>query len=322
MLEGLEFSRLHDAAQAAEALGFDLLTFPDHFILEQPGGGYDSSALRYDAIVNAAVAAQATTRVKIGHMVLCNLFRHPAITAQSLLSLDHLSNGRLIAGLGAGWTAREFAMTGILFPSITTRLWMLEEALAVIRDLWTKERTTFAGEFYNLREAVLSPKPLQKPCPPILVGGSGRGVLRIAARHADIVNIIVELGRSGHLTFDAIGKLTADAFQQKVAFVREQASKAGRDPAALTISSSIFAWSLVDSPSQARKEAAKLGALMGSSTLEVLGSPLFLFGTAEAMVGELKRRAGEWGVSQFVFAAQDPDEIRRLAEQVLVPLRT
>ena len=85
----------------------------------------------------------------IGHLVLCNLFRHPAITAQSLMTLDHLSSGRLLAGFGTGWTETEFRMTGIPFPRIAERLRMLDEALTCIKSLWTKEETTFAGEFYH-----------------------------------------------------------------------------------------------------------------------------------------------------------------------------
>jgi probable F420-dependent oxidoreductase len=321
MLEGLEFARLRDMAQAAQTLGFDLLTFPDHIVMELPGGDYDPRALRYDAVVSAAVAAEAATKIKIGHLVLCNLFRHPAITAQSLASLDHLSGGRLVAGLGAGWTAREFSMTGLPFPPAPARLRMLDESLAVIRSLWTLEKTTFAGEFYHLREAILWPKPAQKPHPPILVGGSGRGLLRVAAKHADIVNIIVELGRIGRMTAETIAKLTGDGFKERVRFVREQARQAGRDPAALVISNSIFAARLVDSPAAVRKEAAGIAAAIGSSAAVVLASPLFLVGTPQDAIGELKRRADEWGVSQFIFGAMDEAAMRRLAEQVLAPLR-
>jgi probable F420-dependent oxidoreductase len=321
MLVGVELMRLRDLAQTAQALGFDLLTFPDHLLLEQPGGNYDPRALRHDPFVSAAVAAEATTKIKLGHLVLCNPFRHPAITAQALASLDHLSGGRLIAGLGAGWTAREFAMFGLSFPPAPARLRMLDESLTVMRSLWSGEATTFAGEFYHLREAILWPAPAQKPHPPILVGGSGRGLLRVAAKHADIVNIIVELGRVGRMTTETIDKLTAERFTDKVRFVREQARQAGRDPGALAISNSIFAARLVDSPAAARKEAAAIAGAIKSNAAAVLASPLFLIGTPEEAAAELSRRARQWGVSQFVFGGMDEATTRRLAEQVLAPLR-
>src|SRR5207247_436223 len=102
----------------------------------------------YDPMVQAAVVAEATRRVRIGHLVLCNLFRHPAVTARSLATLDELSGGRLVAGLGSGWTETEFRMTGIAFPEVTTRLRMLDEALTCIRGLWGGEPFSFAGELY------------------------------------------------------------------------------------------------------------------------------------------------------------------------------
>jgi alkanesulfonate monooxygenase SsuD/methylene tetrahydromethanopterin reductase-like flavin-dependent oxidoreductase (luciferase family) len=194
-LATIGFSQVRDAARTAEQLGYDLVVFPDHFVHEQPGGTFNPDALAHDSILLAAAAAQATHRIRVGHLVLCNLFRHPALTAQSLMSLDHLSAGRIVAGLGAGWSQVEFAMTGMAFPDIGTRLRMLDEAIVCIRGLWTRERMSFEGEFYHLHEAVLSPKPLQRPHPPILLGGSGRGALRLMAKHADVANIILETGR-------------------------------------------------------------------------------------------------------------------------------
>ena len=170
----MEPSRFRDIAQATENLGFDLITLPDHIVMEGPERSYDPRTLAYDPIMIAAVIADATKNIRIGHLVLCNLFRHPVITAQSLMTLDHVSGGRLLAGLGTGWTETEFQMTGIQFPPIDARLRMLDEALTCIRSLWTNERTSFAGEFYKFTDAILWPKPIQKPHPPIIVGGGGK----------------------------------------------------------------------------------------------------------------------------------------------------
>jgi alkanesulfonate monooxygenase SsuD/methylene tetrahydromethanopterin reductase-like flavin-dependent oxidoreductase (luciferase family) len=124
----MDFAAVRAAAQTAEELGYHLVVFPDHFVHEQPGGKYDPHAIAHDSILLAAAAAQATRTIRIGHLVLCNLFRHPAVTAQALMSLDHLSGGRLVVGLGAGWTEIEFRMTGIEFPDIGARLRMLDES--------------------------------------------------------------------------------------------------------------------------------------------------------------------------------------------------
>src|SRR5215470_14700743 len=114
----LEPDTVRDLSQTVEGLGYDLIVFPDHIVIEGPEGQYDPHTLAYDVISLATVVADSTTKIRVGHLVLCNQFRHPAITAQSLVTLDHVSNGRLIAGLGSGWTETEFRMTGIPFPPI------------------------------------------------------------------------------------------------------------------------------------------------------------------------------------------------------------
>src|SRR5262245_32049340 len=170
----LGWSELRDMAQAAEGLGFDALYFPDHLVAEGPER-QRMGLPAYDPVVQAAVVAGATKRLRIGHLVLCNLFRHPAVTARSLATLDELCGGRLVAGLGTGWTETEFQMTGLPFPDIATRLRMLDEALTCMRSLWSKDATSFAGEFYQLDGCILWPKTVQQPAPPILLGGGGKG---------------------------------------------------------------------------------------------------------------------------------------------------
>lgn len=316
-LAKMDFPQVRDAAQAAEQLGYHLVVFPDHFVHEPPGGDYDPHAIMHESILLAAAAAEATSTIRIGHLVLCNLFRHPMLTAQSLMSLDHLSGGRLIAGLGAGWTETEFRMTGIDFPDIGTRLRMLDEALSCIRALWTRERTTFDGEFYRLRDAILSPKPIQRPHPPIVIGGGGRGALRVMAKHADIANIIVETGGPGHLTLENMGKVTDAVFRQRARFVREEAARLGRDPNRITISDPIFSVTIADSSKAAEAIARDAARMLGISPEEAPRSALFLIGTPEQCAAELSRRAAEWGVGHFTFATGDAATTRRLAEEVL-----
>ena len=314
----LECDRLREAAQAAEELGFDLITLPDHVIYEGPEGQYDPNALAYDPMICAAVVCQATHKVRVGHLVLCNLFRHPVMTAMSLTTLDRMSGGRLVAGLGTGWTETEFKMTGIPFPDITTRLRMLEEALHCIRSLWTEQKTTFKGEFYHFNQAVLSPKPVQKT-PPILLGGGGKGLLRLAGKHADYVNIISEVGSKGKITFENIRKMTDDAFRAKVKFVRDEAARCGRDPHSVRISNFVFNLVLTDSPEMTRNVAEGMAPVFRQSTEGILQSPLALIGTPEECVRELRRRRDQWGVEQFIFSVPDAnlDTMRKLSEQVI-----
>ena len=317
----LEFPRYRDVAQEAEELGFELITCPDHIVQERPGGQVDGTALAYDPFLIAAAMAEATKKIQVGQLVLCNLFRHPAITAQSLTSLDRLSNGRAIAGMGTGWTETEFRMTGIPFPDITTRLRMLDEALTCMRSLWTNEETTFDGEFYHFKDAILWPKPVRKPHPPFLLGGSGKGLLRIAAKHAECVNIISDVGKAGQITFESIQKLTDDSFRAKVKFVREEAKKHGRDPRSIRLSNVIFTLGIVDSKAEGDAIAENMGAMFGISAEAARQSPMSLIGTPEECTAELQRRAREWEIEQFIFSGGAENMLRRLAEEVLRPLR-
>jgi probable F420-dependent oxidoreductase len=316
-LATIDLDAVRESARTAEELGFHLVVFPDHFVHESPGGGYDPHAIAHDSILLAAVAAQATRTIRIGHLVLCNLFRHPAVTAQALMSLDHLSGGRLVAGLGAGWTESEFRMTGIGFPDIARRLRMLDESLTCIRSLWTQERTTLEGEFYRLNDAILWPKPLQQPHPRILIGGAGRGALRLMAKHADVANIAVNTGKPATLTLKDMSKVTDAVFRDRANFLRAEAARLGRDPKSITISNAVFSVMLADSPAAAEASAREIGLMLGIPAREAPRSALFLIGTPEQCIEELNRRAAEWGVGQFIFAGGTPESTRRLANEVL-----
>jgi probable F420-dependent oxidoreductase len=317
----LELPRLRDVGQTAEGLGFDVLYLPDHIVHEGPERQHDPHHLSYDVMIQAAVLCEATRRARVGHLVLCNLFRHPVMTAQSLATLDHLSGGRVVAGLGAGWTETEFRMTGIPFPDIATRLRMLDEALTCMRALWTHEQATVEGEFYRLSEAILWPKPVQRPHPPIVLGGSGRGLLRVAARHADVVNIISEVGQGGYIAMAKVGALTDDAFRAKVRFLREEAGRHGRDGAAIGISNVCFTTIVTDSPDATRAMAESIGRMLRVPAEVLVRAPLALIGTPEECAAELTRRMRAWEVSEFVFPFTGEDTMRRLAEDVLPRVR-
>ena len=127
--------------------------------------------------------------IRIGTLVLCNGYRPPALLAKMAATLDVLSGGRLEFGYGAGWHSEEFAGYGYDFPPVPTRIRQMEEGLTVIKQLWSDERATFAGKFYQLNDAYCEPKPMQRPHPPITIGGGGEQLLlRAVARHADIWN--------------------------------------------------------------------------------------------------------------------------------------
>ena len=317
-LGGLPAEDLLETARKAEVWGYAALYVPDHWAHEGRGGvGLDDGALAWEATTILGAIGAVTLRARIGALVLCNLFRHPASTAQAMTTLDHATQGRAVFGIGSGWTKAEFEMMGVPFPDVKVRLRMLDEALRVVKMLWTESRTTFVGEFYRLTDAFLSPRPVQSPHPPILLGGSGKGLLRIAARHADHVNVISDAGRAGTILMSEVAKLTEDAFKAKLDFVRTEAKAAGRDPDAIVFSSTIFMPMIADTEAAAHDFAKGMGSMFGLSPEQVMRMPMALIGTPAQCVAELQRRAREWGTRHYVMSTfGGPQTAERFAREV------
>ncbi|MEW6267723.1 MAG: LLM class flavin-dependent oxidoreductase [Thermodesulfobacteriota bacterium] len=307
-----------ETARNAEAWGYATLYVPDHWAYErQAGGGLDDGANAWEATTILGAVAAVTAKARIGALVLCNLFRHPATTAQHIATLDHVSNGRAILGIGSGWTKAEFEMMGMPFPDVKPRLRMLDEAVRVIKSLWTESRTTFEGEFYRLADAFLVPKPLQSPRPQVMLGGSGKGILRIAAREADHVNVISDAGRAGTILMSEVAKVTEDAFKAKLDFVRTEARAAGRDPDAITFSSTLFMPMLTDTEAAGDEFASNMGGMLGLSGEQVKRMPMTLIGTKEQWIAELKRREREWGVKHYIMSGfGGPQLAERFAREI------
>jgi F420-dependent oxidoreductase-like protein len=169
----------------ADEAGFDSCWTFDHFASI---GGDDPSGDVFEGWTHLAAMAEGTSRVRVGCMVTGNTYRHPAVLAKMAATVDHISNGRLEFGLGAAWAEVEHLMLGLEFGTVRDRMDRLEEACQVIKSLWTRPRTTFAGQHYQLADALANPKPVQTP-PPLWIGGSGRKrTLRITAMYADAWN--------------------------------------------------------------------------------------------------------------------------------------
>ena len=176
-----------DVWRTADESGFDHIWAFDHLQAIGP----DPAQPILDGWTILASMAEVTKRARIGLNVTGNLYRHPGLLAKIATTVDHLSSGRLEFGLGAAWNEPEFAMMGQPLPGAGQRIRMLDEACRVIKALWTAERAAFAGRYYTITDAIAEPKPVQKPHPPIWVGGSGPQLtLRVAARHADVWNAL------------------------------------------------------------------------------------------------------------------------------------
>jgi probable F420-dependent oxidoreductase len=312
---GLPLQKLVALAQAAEETGYTTFYLGDHLLLAQSGVHAEQEP-NLDAMTSAAVLFGATRKLRIGHLVLNNLFRHPIITAQALTTLDHIGGGRLIAGIGTGWTEAEFAMSGIAFPDMKARGEMLDEALTCIRSLWTEEVTNFEGKHYQLRNAVLWPKPLQKPYPPIMVGGGGRPIVRTAAKHADISNITWELGRAGKFDPSYLTQFDEARFKERIGYMAEQCEKNGRPRNAVAVSNLIGSCVVTDSDAASAKTVDGVARALGFTAEQVRHCPMLLIGTPDACITELRDRAKAFGVSQFIVTTKSEKTTRTLGEKI------
>jgi F420-dependent oxidoreductase-like protein len=217
---------MRDCWQIADDAGFDHLWNFDH-MAGVKSGGLESSI--FEAWTLLAAMAEATTRVRIGCLVTGNTYRHPAVLAKTAVTVDHLSGGRLEFGIGAAHAEAEHTMYGI--AGLDHRIGRLSESLQVMKLLWTRKRSDFEGNYYQLRDAIANPKPLQQPHPPIWMGGRGPATIKLIARHADVWNLtgIKDAAEAGEL-----GKTLS-----------EECERQGRDSATLRWSAQVF-WDGVD----------------------------------------------------------------------------
>lgn len=192
-----------------EDLGYAVLQVPDHL------GNQFSPTLALLA------AAEASPTLRLGTLVLDINYRHLALLAKEVATLDLLSEGRFELGLGAGWIARESQMTGIPFDPAGQRVGRLEEAVQALKGLFSDGSMTFAGRYYSLDGFEVLPKPLQRPHPPLLLSGGGKRMLSIAGRYADIITLNPPVAPDGN-SID-MAEATADATAQQIAWVREAA---------------------------------------------------------------------------------------------------
>jgi F420-dependent oxidoreductase-like protein len=216
-----DYPVLRDFWLAADDLGFHSVATYDHFY-----GLIDHTVPTFEGWTTLAAMAAVVQRARLSCMVTGVTYRNPAVLAKMAVTVDHISGGRLEFGLGAGWHEAEHRGYGIEFPSAGTRVAMLDEALTVIRRLWTEESVTFEGRFYTLTDALCEPKPVQQPHPPIVIGGEKPKMLRVVARHADEWNV------PSHGDVHAWAATSAN--------LDEACAETGRDPAEIRRSVQLF----------------------------------------------------------------------------------
>jgi probable F420-dependent oxidoreductase len=303
-LSALPGDQFADRVKRIEALGYSTVFWPDHW------------GAQYEPVAALAAAAALTTKLKVGSLVYGVDYRHPVVLAKAAATIQLISNGRHEFGLGAGWMRSDYEQAGMAYDKASVRIERLDEALTIIRSMWTEPKTSLAGRHYHVTDVPRAVEPAPARPPAVLVGGGGKKVLTIAGRHADIVGINPAIPE-GRVLPTTVHDLAPESVRQKVGWVREAAEAAGRDFGAIELQSLIFVTAVTDDPTGIRAAVSKQTGMSVADVAECAG---FLTGSGPEICDRLAKRREETGISYVVIQGGDPATIERFAEGVVAPL--
>lgn len=264
-------------ARLAEQLGYDTVVLPDHV---------GNQFAPMPALISAA---EATEKIRVGTFVLDNDFRHPLLLAQEAATVDVLTDGRFELGVGAGWMGQDYGRLGATFDPPDVRVRRFKEAVELVGLYLSGEPFSFEGSHYRVSDVEPRPVPVQRPGPPLLIGGGGKQILAFAAQEADIVSVFLRSMPDGS-GFD-VSELRTAHYQRKIDRVREIAHEAGRRPE-LNVLLQYFEITN-DRMSVADEHAREIG----TDAEDLLGLPFELIGTVGQMCDDLVERREEFGIS-------------------------
>jgi probable F420-dependent oxidoreductase len=280
-------------ARRVESLGYDVLVMPDHL------------GRQLSPVAALTAAAAATTRLRLGAFVFANDYRHPLILAREAVTLDLLSGGRFEMGLGAGWKTGDYRALGLPYDPGPRRVDRLEEAVPLVKRLIAGETVTHAGEHYRLDRASVGIKPVQKPRPPLAIGGGGPRMLRLAAREADIVGLVPGFTARG---WPRVGEATEGATARKVALLREAA---GERFERLELNLQLGDAGLIGGGNSLLGSVAAAASWVPSA---IVGSPYVLYGTLSSARERLLRRRDRLGISYYTVPGHAMESMAPLVE--------
>lgn len=292
------FAKALAAAQWADAHGFFSVSINDHFF--SPLGTAQTPQLECFSTLSAIAAA--TTNVRLAPAVTAMSFRPPPLLAKIASTLDHLSNGRLVLGLGSGWQRSEYDAHGYPYPSNLERLDRLDDGIKLIKAMWTEDEPIYKGRYFSIDKAYNNPRPVQKPHPPIMVGGSGKKLLEITGAHAQIANLIPPIVNGKDFVQDPAAAVKFDKAQLKrrVEMLRGSVKAAGRAADAVEISGMAML-NLARTKSDADNAIKAMAARMGFPSEEATrNAPVILAGTPEEVRRELRSRIEEFGMTYYI----------------------
>ena len=278
-------------------MGYATLYLPDHF------------GQQVGPVAGLMAAADATTTLRIGSLVFDNDYRHPAVLAKEAASLDLLSEGRFDFGIGAGWMISDYEQTGMAYDPPGTRIARLAEALTIIKKFFAGGEFSFEGDHYTIKGLEGSPQPVQRPHPPIVLGGGGRKMLELAVREADTINVNFDL-REGRRGANVARTGLAEATDEKLSWIREAAGER------LT-QVELGVWILQAFVTDERETvASRLSPLFTLEAADVLASPHVLIGTVEQIAADLVARRERYGISHIVVPGDAADSLAPVVERL------
>jgi probable F420-dependent oxidoreductase len=272
-----------DLARQAEDLGYSTLTISDHL---------DDQFAPGPALV---AAAAATTTLRVGTLVYCNDYHHPVVLAREAATIDLLSDGRFELGMGAGWMTSDYERAGIALDAARTRIDRLDEAVTIVKGLFGDEPVDLDGDHYQVTGLLGAPRPVQRPHPPLLIGGGGRHMLSLAARHADIVGLNIDM-RAGIIGEPSGPTATAEATHRKLGWIREAAGDRFDD---LELQVRIHLAQITDDRPGL---SALTSPFFGLTVEEGLVTPHALAGSVAEIVEQCQARREEFGISYIGFS--------------------
>ncbi len=274
-----------EQARKVEDLGYSSLSLPDHF---------DGQLSPTPALM---AAADATTTLRVGALVWCNDYRHPVVFASEMATLDILSEGRLELGLGAGWMKTDYDAAGMTYDRPGIRIERMIESMQILRGLFGEGAFSFEGDHYNITDLDLQPKPIQSPVP-ILLGGGGPRMLKLAGKHADIVGVNPNL-KSGAIDETTVADATAERYAEKINWVKEGAGDRFDD---IELQIRIFMTMITDDRDGT---AEALGPGLGMNKEQALASPLAVVGNVDQICQTLIERREIYGFSYITLGAEN-----------------
>jgi len=297
--EGKDFQTIKNYVLRAEEIGFESVWMPDHFFTFPT----PSSKSYLEVLSLLSALAAVTSKIRLGILVLGNSYRPPAMIAKITSTIDNVSNGRLEVGIGAGWFEPEYNAYGYAYPKASMRIDQLKEAVQIIKLMWTQESPSFEGKYYKISEAICSPRPVQKPRPPITIGGEGERILGVVAAEAD---------RWNFRGFFA----TVEEFREKSLELDRICNKIGRDPS--TVERSIAGLLLTDSDDTKLKEKlANMAKMRPGLTVEDLLTKGFS-GSPEECVSRLQKFVAE-GASYFMLGRIEINQLEMVMDRIVKP---